>query len=261
MTEQPDTSGTPAAEPTGERIPVRRALVSVYDKTGLVDLARALVEQGVEIVSTGSTAKTIAGAGLAVTPVEDVTGFPECLDGRVKTLHPKVHAGLLADLRLETHRSQLDELGVAPFQLLVSNLYPFTQTVASGASPDECVEQIDIGGPAMVRASAKNHPSVAVLTSPLVNAQCARTTVSDEQMRTNVLTAPAHSARWTSCGVGQLAPVRFGALWRRTMYAPIRPVKSPIRTTVSASMGRRPRRSPSTPNTMPPTGRITNETA
>jgi phosphoribosylaminoimidazolecarboxamide formyltransferase / IMP cyclohydrolase len=167
MTEQPDPSGT-SAPGTGstERISVRRALVSVYDKTGLVDLARALVDHGVEIVSTGSTAKTIAAAGLAVTPVEDVTGFPECLDGRVKTLHPKVHAGLLADLRLETHRDQLDELGIAPFQLLVSNLYPFTQTVASGAGPDECVEQIDIGGPAMVRASSKNHANMAVLTSP-----------------------------------------------------------------------------------------------
>ncbi len=149
-----------------DRIPVRRALVSVYDKTGLVELATALVAAGVEIVSTGSTAKTVAAAGLPVTPVEDVTGFPECLDGRVKTLHPKVHAGLLADLRLQTHRAQLDELGIAPFQLLVSNLYPFSQTVASGAGPDECVEQIDIGGPAMVRAGAKNHANLAVLTSP-----------------------------------------------------------------------------------------------
>ena len=101
-----------------------------------------------------------------MTPVEQVTGFPECLDGRVKTLHPKVHAGLLADLRLESHRAQLAELGIAPFDLLVSNLYPFSATVASGATPDECVEQIDIGGPAMVRSSAKNHASVAVVTSP-----------------------------------------------------------------------------------------------
>jgi phosphoribosylaminoimidazolecarboxamide formyltransferase/IMP cyclohydrolase len=161
------TAPTPAPmTPTPERVPVRRALVSVYDKTGLVELATALVGAGVEIVSTGSTARTIAAAGLAVTAVEDVTGFPECLDGRVKTLHPKVHAGLLADLRLESHRTQLDELGIAPFQLLVSNLYPFTQTVASGASPDECIEQIDIGGPAMVRASAKNHANMTVLTAP-----------------------------------------------------------------------------------------------
>jgi phosphoribosylaminoimidazolecarboxamide formyltransferase/IMP cyclohydrolase len=151
---------------TSGRRPLRRALVSVYDKTGLVSVARALVGAGAEIVSTGSTARTIADAGFPVTPIEEVTGFPECLDGRVKTLHPKVHAGLLADLRLPAHREQVDELGVVPFDLLVSNLYPFTETVASGATPEECVEQIDIGGPAMVRSSAKNHPSVAVITSP-----------------------------------------------------------------------------------------------
>ncbi|MGQ5656391.1 bifunctional phosphoribosylaminoimidazolecarboxamide formyltransferase/IMP cyclohydrolase [Streptomyces sp. EKR5.2] len=146
--------------------PIRRALVSVYDKTGLEDLARGLHEAGVELVSTGSTAARIAAAGLPVTKVEELTGFPECLDGRVKTLHPKVHAGILADLRLDSHRAQLDELGVEPFDLVVVNLYPFRETVASGASPDECVEQIDIGGPSMVRAAAKNHPSVAVVTSP-----------------------------------------------------------------------------------------------
>nr|WP_307815376.1 bifunctional phosphoribosylaminoimidazolecarboxamide formyltransferase/IMP cyclohydrolase [Streptomyces sp. 7-21] len=146
--------------------PVRRALVSVYDKTGLSELARGLHAAGVELVSTGSTAQRIADAGVPVTAVEKLTGFPECLDGRVKTLHPRVHAGLLADQRREEHREQLDELGIAPFDLLVSNLYPFSQTVASGASFDECVEQIDIGGPAMVRAAAKNHASVAVVTDP-----------------------------------------------------------------------------------------------
>ncbi|MET4661962.1 phosphoribosylaminoimidazolecarboxamide formyltransferase/IMP cyclohydrolase [Streptomyces sp. PvP037] len=145
---------------------IRRALVSVYDKTGLEDLARGLHEAGVELVSTGSTAARIAAAGVPVTKVEELTGFPECLDGRVKTLHPKVHAGILADLRLEDHRNQLAELGVDPFDLVVVNLYPFRETVASGATPDECVEQIDIGGPSMVRAAAKNHPSVAVVTSP-----------------------------------------------------------------------------------------------
>ncbi|MFC8424805.1 bifunctional phosphoribosylaminoimidazolecarboxamide formyltransferase/IMP cyclohydrolase [Streptomyces sp. NPDC057236] len=145
---------------------IRRALVSVYDKTGLEDLARGLHEAGVELVSTGSTAARIAAAGVPVTKVEELTGFPECLDGRVKTLHPKVHAGVLADLRLEDHRRQLAELGVEPFDLVVVNLYPFRETVASGATPDECVEQIDIGGPSMVRAAAKNHPSVAVVTSP-----------------------------------------------------------------------------------------------
>jgi len=148
------------------RRPVRRALLSVYDKTGLTELAEGLHKLGVEIVSTGSTAQRIADAGVPVTPVEELTGFPECLDGRVKTLHPSVHAGLLADTRRAEHRAQLDELGIAPFELLVSNLYPFADTVASGATPEECVEQIDIGGPAMVRASAKNHDSVAVVVEP-----------------------------------------------------------------------------------------------
>ncbi|MGV4985662.1 bifunctional phosphoribosylaminoimidazolecarboxamide formyltransferase/IMP cyclohydrolase [Streptomyces sp. NPDC001709] len=150
---------------SGKRV-IRRALVSVYDKTGLEELARGLHEAGVELVSTGSTASRIAAAGVPVTKVEELTGFPECLDGRVKTLHPKVHAGILADLRLDSHRQQLAELGVEPFDLVVVNLYPFRETVASGASDDECVEQIDIGGPSMVRAAAKNHPSVAVVTSP-----------------------------------------------------------------------------------------------
>ena len=149
-----------------DRVPVRRALVSVYDKTGLVPLAQALADAGVEIVSTGSTAATIAAAGLAVTPVEEVTGFPECLEGRVKTLHPAVHAGILADRRKPDHLDQLGTLGVAPIDLVVVNLYPFTDTVASGAPFDACVEQIDIGGPTMVRAAAKNHPAVAVVTSP-----------------------------------------------------------------------------------------------
>ncbi|OLO85581.1 bifunctional phosphoribosylaminoimidazolecarboxamide formyltransferase/IMP cyclohydrolase [Actinomyces naeslundii] len=149
-----------------DRVPVRRALVSVYDKTGLVPLAQALADAGVEIVSTGSTAATIAAAGLAVTPVEEVTGFPECLEGRVKTLHPAVHAGILADRRKPDHLDQLGTLGVTPIDLVVVNLYPFSDTVASGAPFDACVEQIDIGGPTMVRAAAKNHPAVAVVTSP-----------------------------------------------------------------------------------------------
>ncbi|MGD9619734.1 MAG: bifunctional phosphoribosylaminoimidazolecarboxamide formyltransferase/IMP cyclohydrolase [Mycolicibacterium sp.] len=146
---------------------IRRALISVYDKTGLIALAQGLHAAGVDIVSTGSTAKTIAQAGIPVTPVEDVTGFPEVLDGRVKTLHPHVHAGLLADQRKSEHVAALAELGVAAFELVVVNLYPFTQTVNSGADVDECVEQIDIGGPSMVRAAAKNHPSVAVVVDPL----------------------------------------------------------------------------------------------
>ncbi len=146
--------------------PVRRALVSVYDKTGLDELARGLHAAGVEIVSTGSTAARIATLDIPVTQVADLTGFPEALDGRVKTLHPHVHAGILADLRLEDHRAQINELGISAFELVVVNLYPFVETVASGATPDECVEQIDIGGPTMVRAAAKNHASVAVVTAP-----------------------------------------------------------------------------------------------
>lgn len=148
------------------RVPIRRALVSVYDKSGLEELVRGLHDAGVTLVSTGGSAALIEGLGLPVTKVEDLTGFPECLDGRVKTLHPRVHAGILADRRLESHVQQLADLEVEPFDLVVSNLYPFTQTVESGASPDECVEQIDIGGPSMVRAAAKNHPSVAIVTSP-----------------------------------------------------------------------------------------------
>ncbi len=151
---------------TDEKRPITRALVSVYDKTRLDELAGALSAAGVEIVSTGSTAERIAATGAEVTKVEDLTGFPECLDGRVKTLHPKVHAGILADLRLPTHRDQLADLGIEAFDLVVSNLYPFSDTVRSGADADACVEQIDIGGPSMVRAAAKNHPSVAIVTSP-----------------------------------------------------------------------------------------------
>lgn len=155
-----------APGPSQDVRPVRRALVSVYDKTGLEDLVRGLHDAGVSLVSTGGSAALIESLGLPVTKVEDLTGFPECLEGRVKTLHPRVHAGILADTRKPDHVAQLEELGVEAFELVVVNLYPFADTVASGASPDECVEQIDIGGPSMVRAAAKNHPSVAVVTDP-----------------------------------------------------------------------------------------------
>jgi phosphoribosylaminoimidazolecarboxamide formyltransferase / IMP cyclohydrolase len=149
-----------------DRRPVRRALLSVSDKSGLLELATGLHAAGVGIVSTGSTASVIADAGVPVTRVEELTGFSECLDGRVKTLHPRVHAGLLADTRKPEHVAQLAALDIAPFELVVVNLYPFAATVASGAGFDECVEQIDIGGPALVRAAAKNHASVAVVVDP-----------------------------------------------------------------------------------------------
>ena len=177
---------------------VKRALISVYDKTGLEELARALGEAGVEIVSTGSTAKRIADAGVPVTEVAELTGFPEVLDGRVKTLHPRVHSGILADLRKDSHVSQLEELGIEPFQLVVVNLYPFEETVASGASFDECVEQIDIGGPSMVRAAAKNHPSVAVVVDPARYGEVAEAAKNggfeEEQRKQLALEAFTHTA-------------------------------------------------------------------
>lgn len=148
------------------RKPIKRALVSVYDKNGLIEFARALHEVGVEIVSTGSTAEKIRASGVPVVSVEQITGFPESLDGRVKTLHPMIHAGILADMRLESHRAQLHSLNITPFDLVVVNLYPFVETVRGGASLDECIEQIDIGGPSMIRGAAKNHHNVAVLSHP-----------------------------------------------------------------------------------------------
>jgi phosphoribosylaminoimidazolecarboxamide formyltransferase/IMP cyclohydrolase len=146
--------------------PVRRALLAVYDKTGIVELGRALVELGATLVSSGGTAQTLRDAGLPVTPVEEVTAFPEMLGGRVKTLHPKIHGGLLADRRRSEHVEELAEHGIEPFDLLVSNLYPFRETVASGADLEDVIEKIDIGGPAMVRAAAKNFSSVGVVVDP-----------------------------------------------------------------------------------------------
>ncbi len=196
------------------KVTIARALISVYDKTGLDDLAGALHRAGVEIVSTGSTAAVISAAGVPVTPVEDLTGFPECLDGRVKTLHPAVHAGLLAHPARPGHRAQLDELGIAPFELLVSNLYPFEQTVASGAPPEECVEQIDIGGPAMVRAAAKNHSHVTVVTDPemypAVAAALADGGFTLEQRRRFAAAAYAHTATYDAAV----------ASWFASAYAP-----------------------------------------
>lgn len=157
---------TPSDYRHRDLIEIKRALISVSDKTGLVDLAKALIEAGVEIVSTGSTAATMRQAGIAVTDVSSVTGFAEALDGRVKTLHPNIHAALLADLRLINHQQQLEELEIQPFELLVVNLYPFVQSLASGAKGDAVVEQIDVGGPAMVRGAAKNYANLAVVVEP-----------------------------------------------------------------------------------------------
>jgi phosphoribosylaminoimidazolecarboxamide formyltransferase/IMP cyclohydrolase len=206
----------------------------VYDKSGLEELASGLHAAGVQIVSTGSTAARITAAGVPVTPVEQLTGFPEILDGRVKTLHPKVHAGLLADTGRPGHQAQLAELGIEPFQLLVSNLYPFETTVASGAGPDECVEQIDIGGPAMVRAAAKNHGSLTVVVEPSryadVLAAVAEGGFTAEQRRALAADAFAHTAAydiavasWFAAGYAPDETARdsgwpkvAGGLWRRT---------------------------------------------
>ncbi len=161
-------SATTTSEPLDarDRVQVRRALISVSNKSGLRELAEGLAGAGVQIVSTGSTAAQIREWGVDALDVSEVTGFAETLDGRVKTLHPSVHAGILADLRRESHRTQLDALGVEPFELVVVNLYPFVQTLASGATTPELIEQIDIGGPAMVRSSAKNHANVAIVVDP-----------------------------------------------------------------------------------------------
>lgn len=147
-------------------VPIRRALISVSDKAGLVDFGKALAAAGVEILSTGGSARALRDAGVKVTEVSDHTGFPEILDGRVKTLVPQIHGGILGRRDLETHRAQMDQHGIAPIDLVAVNLYPFEATVARGASDDDCVENIDIGGPALIRAAAKNHDFVTVLTDP-----------------------------------------------------------------------------------------------
>ncbi len=145
---------------------IRRALLSVYDKTGIIDFARTLVDNGVVLISTGGTFSVLQKAGLPVTTVQDVTGFPEMLDGRVKTLHPMIHGGLLARRDLDAHMQQIAEHGIELIDLVVISLYPFEQTVAAGATFGECIEQIDIGGPSMLRSAAKNHAAVTVICDP-----------------------------------------------------------------------------------------------
>ncbi|HET9084592.1 MAG TPA: bifunctional phosphoribosylaminoimidazolecarboxamide formyltransferase/IMP cyclohydrolase [Candidatus Limnocylindrales bacterium] len=180
----------------------RRALLSVSDKTGLVELGAGLVARGFELVSTGGTARTLRDAGLPVTDVAAVTGSPEMLDGRVKTLHPRVHGGLLADRRLEDHRHQLIAAGIAPFELVVVNLYPFAAALERpGITIDELIEEIDIGGPSMVRAAAKNHANVAIVTSParyadVLAALDAPTGLDERLRRALALEAFAHTAAY-----------------------------------------------------------------
>src|SRR5690606_3659726 len=150
----------------GKTVTVGRALLSVFDKSGMADFARGLSEAGVELVSTGGTHRLISEAGLAVRDISDLTGFPEMMDGRVKTLHPKVHGGLLSVRDNAEHKAAMDSHEIGPIDLVAVNLYPFEKTVASGASYDDIIENIDIGGPAMVRSAAKNHAYVTVVVDP-----------------------------------------------------------------------------------------------
>ncbi|MFZ5750714.1 MAG: bifunctional phosphoribosylaminoimidazolecarboxamide formyltransferase/IMP cyclohydrolase [Pseudomonadota bacterium] len=199
--------------------PLRRALVSVSDKTGLLDLAQALAARGVELLSTGGTAGMLRDAGLAVRDVADLTGFPEMMDGRVKTLHPKVHGGLLALRDNADHAAAMAAHGIAPIDLLIVNLYPFEETVASGADEATTVENIDIGGPAMIRAAAKNHAYVSVLTDPAdydaliaeLDGQGGRTRLSFRRQlaqRAFARTAAYDAAvsTWMAAAIGETAP-------------------------------------------------------
>ncbi|RYY37493.1 MAG: bifunctional phosphoribosylaminoimidazolecarboxamide formyltransferase/IMP cyclohydrolase, partial [Sphingomonadales bacterium] len=175
-----------------DQVTIRRALLSVSDKTGIVELGQSLAANGVELVSTGGTASTLREAGLAVRDISDLTDFPEMMDGRVKTLHPKVHGGLLAIRGNADHEASMADHAIAPIDLVVVNLYPFAETVARGASRDTIIENIDIGGPSMVRSAAKNHESVAILTDPADYALVANGSTTLEQRRK--FAAKAYSA-------------------------------------------------------------------
>ena len=209
-----------------DRKVIRRALVSVYDKDRLLELGAALSKASVEIISTGSTAKTLQGAGIAVTEVSEYTGFPEIMGGRVKTLHPKIHSGILADQNNPEHLKAISDLDIAPFDLVVINLYPFAATIASGAAYAECIEQIDIGGPSMLRGAAKNHGSVAVIASPaqydrLFSAIAAGGTTLDERrgFALEVFRTTAEYdlaiASWLGTQISMDIPDWFGLIWKR----------------------------------------------
>ncbi len=208
------------------RKPIRRALVSVYDKDRLIEIGKALSTAGIEILSTGSTAKNLAGAGIAVTEVSTYTGFPEIMGGRVKTLHPRVHGGILADQNNPEHLAAIAELDIKPFDLVIINLYPFAETIASGASFEESIEQIDIGGPSMLRGAAKNHGSVAVICQTsqydqLLNAikaggftEADRRALALEVFRTTAEYDLA-IATWLGQSEGNNLPEWFGHIWHR----------------------------------------------
>jgi phosphoribosylaminoimidazolecarboxamide formyltransferase/IMP cyclohydrolase len=208
------------------RKPIRRALVSVYDKTRLIEVGTALHAAGVEILSTGSTAKILADAQIPVIEVSHYTGFPEIMDGRVKTLHPRVHGGILADQNNPEHLAAIADLEIAPFDLVIINLYPFAETIASGAGFAECIEQIDIGGPSMLRGAAKNHGSVAVISDPshynqLLTAVSAGgfTEAERRQLALEVFRTTAQYdlaiANWLGESDSNELPDWFGQIWSR----------------------------------------------
>jgi len=209
-----------------DRKVIRRALVSVYDKNRLLELGAVLAKAGIEIISTGSTAKTLQGAGIAVTEVSEYTGFPEIMGGRVKTLHPKIHSGILADQSNPEHLQAIADLDIAPFDLVIISLYPFAETIASGAAYAECIEQIDIGGPSMLRGAAKNHGSVAVIAKvaqydELFAAISAGGTTLEERRNfaLQVFRTTAEYdltiASWLGTQVGADLPDWFGLIYKR----------------------------------------------
>ena len=207
-----------------DRKPIRRALVSVYDKDRLLELGAVLSKAGIEIISTGSTAKTLQGSGIAVTEVSEYTGFPEIMGGRVKTLHPKIHSGILADQDNPEHLKVIADLDIAPFDLVIISLYPFAQTISSGAAYAECIEQIDIGGPSMLRGAAKNQGSVAVVSSPsqypLIEKALAEGGFTAEQRQRLALevfrtTAEYDLAIATWLGASNELPEWFGEIYTR----------------------------------------------
>lgn len=206
--------------------PLRRALISVYDKDRLIEIASALHSAGVEILSTGSTAAALAAADIPVIEVSTYTGFPEIMNGRVKTLHPRIHAGILADQNNPEHLSAIADLDISPFDLVIINLYPFAQTIASGATFDESIEQIDIGGPSMLRGAAKNHSSVAVISNPsqydrLLEAVSNGGFTEDQRRRLAVeafrVTAEYDLAiaTWLGESTSHELPDWFGHIWNR----------------------------------------------
>ena len=208
------------------RKPIRRALVSVYDKTRLIEVGSALNAAGVEILSTGSTAKKLADTGIPVIEVSQYTAFPEIMGGRVKTLHPRIHSGILADQNNPEHLAAIADLDIAPFDLVIINLYPFAETIASGAGFAECIEQIDIGGPSMLRGAAKNHGSVAVISHPaqydqLITAISAGgfTEAERRQLALEVFRTTAEYdlaiANWLGESDSNELPDWFGQIWSR----------------------------------------------